>query len=222
MANESIIAVPADISNPLILRRFLDRLVERLDIVIGNRQGSPALLEAQQALIDEVNSLTSQLQEAELSLADAIVKANELLEYTADTFNKEIIAIQQDISDLTDRVQVLEDESAFTTSKGYKADITGALGVTNSYNHSTVTNSVTGQYDITLTQSTFDSNEVIANSRYIVSTSIPVSTTFTRLSATQFRISVYDFTSTLVNLGASDILFVGLMYNKPGAGLPSS
>ena len=43
--NESIAAVPVDVKDPDTLKRFLDRLVERLDIVLGYRGGDPYITE---------------------------------------------------------------------------------------------------------------------------------------------------------------------------------
>ena len=37
MANETIAQVPTDVTDPVILKRFLSRLVERLDITLGFR-----------------------------------------------------------------------------------------------------------------------------------------------------------------------------------------
>lgn len=37
MPNETIAAVPANVTEPVVLKRFLDRLIEKLDIVIGYR-----------------------------------------------------------------------------------------------------------------------------------------------------------------------------------------
>jgi len=39
MANQSIISLPPDIEDPVVLKRFLARLVEQLDIVFGNKAG---------------------------------------------------------------------------------------------------------------------------------------------------------------------------------------
>ena len=37
MANQSLVSVPPNVENPRVLQRFLTRLVERLDVVLGNR-----------------------------------------------------------------------------------------------------------------------------------------------------------------------------------------
>ena len=46
--NESIAVVPVDVKDPDTLKRFLDRLVERLDIVLGYRGGDPYITEENQ------------------------------------------------------------------------------------------------------------------------------------------------------------------------------
>ena len=43
MSNESIAAIPPDVTQPEVLRRFLLRLVEELDLVLGFR-GNDALV----------------------------------------------------------------------------------------------------------------------------------------------------------------------------------
>ena len=61
MTNESIIAVPPNVDNPIVLRKFLSTLVERLDTVLGFRGVTAA-------------ATTSQLEETDATLAS--VSAN--------------------------------------------------------------------------------------------------------------------------------------------------
>lgn len=61
--NESIASVPADVQDPDTLKRFLDRLVERLDIVLGYRGGDPYITEEDQVqTIGELQQLLSELK----------------------------------------------------------------------------------------------------------------------------------------------------------------
>lgn len=63
--NESIATVPVDIQDPDTLKRFLDRLVERLDIVLGYRGGDPYITEEYQVqTISELQQLLSELKES--------------------------------------------------------------------------------------------------------------------------------------------------------------
>lgn len=96
--NESIAAVPADVTDPDTLKRFLDRLVERLDIVLGYRGGDPyvtegdqvqTLAELQQLLLEfkdtsaELGSAIDELKEKLVSAEDKLVELEKLKAYQA-------------------------------------------------------------------------------------------------------------------------------------------
>lgn len=88
--NESIAAVPTDISDPITLKRFLDRLVERLDIVLGYRGGDPYVTS------DEQVSTISELQ----GLLAQIKTSNTELTSTIEDFKSKLDEIKQSLEDL--------------------------------------------------------------------------------------------------------------------------
>jgi hypothetical protein len=73
MANESIIAVPVDVAEPKVLKRFLTRLIEELDLVLGFRGGDPYVSQS-----DLVGASTSLLDLAKLvkALTDTLSELN--------------------------------------------------------------------------------------------------------------------------------------------------
>lgn len=75
MANQSLISVPPNVDDPLVLRRFLARLVEQFDIIVGNRAGPTPVFVEQQQLLDTTNELILQLSEAKEALERAIAEA---------------------------------------------------------------------------------------------------------------------------------------------------
>lgn len=84
MPNETIAAVPANVNEPVVLKRFLDRLIERLDIVLGLRgdSGYITATDLEQGLStigtsEEVEALAASLAEVEESnsaLANSITQ----------------------------------------------------------------------------------------------------------------------------------------------------
>ena len=79
--NESIATVPVDVKDPDTLKRFLDRLVERLDIVLGYRGGDPYITEEDQVqTISELQQLLlSELKEAIAGFQPAIDEVSQKL-----------------------------------------------------------------------------------------------------------------------------------------------
>lgn len=78
--NESIAAVPTNVGDPDTLKRFLDRLVERLDIVLGYRGGDPYLTEGEQAeTFNELQQLLSELRDTSVQLNESIEAVREKL-----------------------------------------------------------------------------------------------------------------------------------------------
>lgn len=115
--NESIAAVPTDVSDPATLKRFLDRLVEKLDIVLGYRGGDPYLTSDEQVnSLSELQDLLAKLKETNTELADTI-----------EEFQSKIDEIKQSIEDLT-KLKEYQDTSirnlndtAWTTASVYSS-----------------------------------------------------------------------------------------------------
>lgn len=88
--NESIAAVPADISDPITLKRFLDRLVERLDIVLGYRGGDPYVTSDRQiSTLSELQGLLAEIKTSNTELASTI-----------EDFKSKLDEIKQSLEDL--------------------------------------------------------------------------------------------------------------------------
>ena len=102
MANESLISVPPDLEDPIVLRRFLARLVEQLDIVLGNRAGPTKQYADQKELAKVSKELISLIEKAKIALEQSINLTNETqAEITSETDQRlnsvEDINTQQDL-----------------------------------------------------------------------------------------------------------------------------
>lgn len=104
MINESLFQVPASVEDPDVLKRFLDRLVERLDIVLGYRGDNPYA--ATSDLTTAVGALT---QEAE-QIATKLVEETESLNEQLLTLVAQLEEQLQQLVSLLFRVETLETE----------------------------------------------------------------------------------------------------------------
>lgn len=104
MINESLFQVPASVEDPDVLKRFLDRLVERLDIVLGYRGDNPYA--ATSDLTTAVGVLT---QEAE-QIATKLVEETESLNEQLLTLVAQLEEQLQQLASLLSRVETLEAE----------------------------------------------------------------------------------------------------------------
>ena len=108
MANESLISVPPDLEDPIVLRRFLARLVEQLDIILGNRAGPTKQYTDQEELARVSKELTNALALAVTKLETALTLVNELTE---------------EASALSDRIAALENEAYNTDNYGVVTNV---------------------------------------------------------------------------------------------------
>jgi len=88
MANSTFIQIPMDVTNPLELRRFLDKLVEQLDVAFGNR-GDGALV-PDLTLIEVIEIVNE--HEGRLDTHDGILNNHE----------SRITALEDNVQDLLD------------------------------------------------------------------------------------------------------------------------
>lgn len=98
MANESIAQVPADITNSVALRRFLERLVEKLDVAFGYRG-------------DDGYVSTSALSDATSSAAKSLTA----LTKDVDSATTSVAEIEKTTTALDARLAVVEEQTASTT-----------------------------------------------------------------------------------------------------------
>lgn len=123
MINESLFQVPASVEDPDVLKRFLDRLVERLDIVLGYRGDNPYAAtsdltiavdvltqEAEQIatkLVEETESLDEQLLTLVAQLKEQLQQLASLL-YRVETLEAEVSDILLELAGFSARLDALE------------------------------------------------------------------------------------------------------------------
>ena len=97
MANQSLISVPPNVEEPVVLQRFLSRLVEQLDVVLGNRAGPSDQYVSQEELLAQAEELNKLLQDAQLSLEQALERLELIDEVTFEELSKRISALEQEL-----------------------------------------------------------------------------------------------------------------------------
>lgn len=99
MANETIAQVPTDVTDPVILKRFLSRLVERLDITLGFRGDdayatSSTVTGLAKSTKNSVESLTSTTEATTKSVTELNTALDTLAE-TVTTHTDQLGQLQQ-------------------------------------------------------------------------------------------------------------------------------
>jgi len=77
MANQSIISLPPDIEDPVVLKRFLARLVEQLDIVFGNKAGPTKQYTDQKELETALELVNKLIKKEASALTNRVAKVEE-------------------------------------------------------------------------------------------------------------------------------------------------
>lgn len=108
MANFSLISIPPDVEEPVVLRRFLARLVEELDIVLGNRAGPQNQYTDQEQLLDTAKTLTDALDIAKESLEFAITQVEDLSNEVVVELTARLSAIEQLNIEQDNRLDIIE------------------------------------------------------------------------------------------------------------------
>lgn len=93
MANETLAQVPSDVSDPVVLKRFLSSLVERLDVVLGYRGDSAYASDI------TVKDLATETAENFSSLTE-----------TTATLRSDLDSAKEDIADHEERLTSAEDQ----------------------------------------------------------------------------------------------------------------
>lgn len=240
MANQSLISVPPNVDDPLVLQRFLSRLVEQLDIVLGNRAGPNNQYVSQEELLTQATELTKLLQDAQDSLEQVLLRLEDTDVLIVEELLQRIIAVEQKNIEQDDRLDTI---AAVAVIKGLMLTSTvDGLGepdisVNFNINPSTATRISTGLYEFELVQTTFKGIDIIDNVVPTLSHVIAPSATSeifqtelvsTGLSTT-FRIQVNEFivgvggklTIVPYNLVVGDIIAVSGLFNVPGSVLPT-
>ena len=140
MANESLISVPPDLEDPIVLRRFLARLVEQLDIVLGNRAGPTKQYADQKELAEVSKELTNALALAVTELETALELVNKLTEEEASALTNRVANVEDKNSE-QDTTLDTYGTKLDTIESGAKANIGTNLGKTISSTEVTISSS---------------------------------------------------------------------------------
>lgn len=240
MANQSFQSVPPNIEDPVVLRRFLARLLEQIDIAFGNRGGEDSSYVEQRALISSADSLSKQLEKAQATLDQAIQSLADTLGQDTQDILEQLEELSNTLTLVTDRVTALENYSAI---KGFIAKFTvdgsNNLVYTSAYNINDLASSRTGVgvYRFTLAQATYFTENVITNSTVSVDTLIaPTATSETfvvelvEAGTDTFDIKVYEVVLNVSNilvkqaydLLPGDIINLVGVFNTPNSSLPGA
>lgn len=235
MGNQSFIAVPPNLEDATVLRRFLSKLVERVDIIAGNRASSAYAEESD--LLKAADLLKTQLEEATSELSAAL-ESIELLDDS--TIEDILLQIQAENTKNSEQDTRLDNLQQLVPIKGcaYKFTVDG-LGDQNplvNFNVSADSHPAVGVYEIELATKTFEGVSVIPNSTASVSYRIAPSanTSLFRVRVVPqvtlgfLRILVDEVTATGANLGytpyniaVNDVIDVTLIMTIPGYSLPT-
>ena len=165
MANQSLVSVPPNVEEPVVLQRFLSRLVEQLDVVLGNRAGPNDQYVSQQELLTSAEDLTQLLQTAQESLEQALLRLDDVDELIVEELTKRIVAVEEKNVEQDARLTVLE---AVTPIKGamlsFTVDGLGEPDITINFNIKTNSSRIsTGLYEFEVEQLTFESINILDN-----------------------------------------------------------
>lgn len=167
MANQSFLSVPPNVEDPVVLRRYLSRISEQLDVAFGNRGGADSAYVEQRALIESASSLSSQLATAQATLDRA-------LQLLAQTLNEDYEDVLTQLQDLTTQLsqlsQSLTDFKNVAAIKGYIASF-GVDGANNlvfsvdfNINKPASSRITTGHYRLFVTENSYSGHDVLTNS----------------------------------------------------------
>lgn len=98
MANETLAQVPSDVSDPVVLKRFLSSLVERLDVVLGYRGDSSYASDT------TVKDLSTTVSENQASTTESILT----IQSSLDTANEDILDHEERLTSAEDQVGQLQ------------------------------------------------------------------------------------------------------------------
>jgi hypothetical protein len=238
VANQTFIAVPPNVEDPVVLRRYLAIVAEQIDTALGNR-GGDSLYSEQRKLIESAETLSKALSDAQTQLNNSIKSLEQLLgedkEDVLDQLNGLSNQLQQAQTDIT----ALE---SYTAIKGFTADFTvDALndivyGLDYNINTSTSARVAVGVYRFQLSQNTYFGQDVRDNCTVSIGNTIAVNAASesyvvefeSTATAGEFEIKVYELTISGTNvierqaydIQPGDTIHLTGIFNLPGASLP--
>lgn len=235
MSKQSLSAVPPDVAKPEVLKRFLSRLVEELDIVLGFRGTGKDKYVSQQ----ELNSAAETLSSLSAGLSDATRHFQQL--------RKDLSTLILEASTLLDKIAAVENYAQSvglfaetqTWLKMFELDfkgtaVNGVIAPTRQFNVATLTRVGAGRYDVAFISNSFLGTTITDNTKVVVEFRIePAATTSVfsveyvwnanvlelyiwqhEISGTNLVRSAYDPT------GAADSIRVSGLIARPSAGVP--
>ena len=235
MSKQSLSAVPPDVAKPEVLKRFLSRLIEELDIVLGFRGTGKDKYVSQQ----ELNSAAETLSSLVKGLSEATSRFQQL--------RKDLDKLSIEATTLLSRINSVE---TYAQSVGLFAEtqtwlkmfefdfkgaaVNGAVTPTRQFNVATLTRVGAGRYDVAFTANSFLGTTITANTKVAVEFRIePAATTSVfsveyvwntnvlelyiwqhAISGTNLIRSAYD------PIGATDSVRVSGLIARSSAGVP--
>lgn len=148
MTNQTIVAVPPNIEEPQVLKGFLNRLIEKLDVVLGYRgdQGYISTAVATKTISGAIEAVKASLAEQELSFTALNDRLEDLEE--------------QDVTTVLEETMFLKGWSLKFTGIVSNGPVTPALD----YNIGSAERTATGVYTATLAQTTILSENILDQS----------------------------------------------------------
>lgn len=129
MANSTFIQLPMDVTNPVELRRFLDKLVQQVDVAFGNRgDGSFSTEDSLGDVLTLINQNTTRITTLEnaVSIIDSDLT---ILENAVDIIDSDLAALEDTVQDLIDGeviVTVISDTILSVGTKTVLCDCTSS------------------------------------------------------------------------------------------------
>lgn len=215
MANESLIAMPADLSSPGALRRVISQIIEQLDIALGYRGADTYSTE--QALIDATSTLN--LAIAELSIAQQ--QTSTAVVETIETVRRVEVDADAAIAAAIDASELRQLELNWL--KGFDVafigrSTPGVLTMSRSYNIASGVQTSIGLYTFTLAQDTIASNNILDNLSPSVRWNIAATGTSEVYQVTYDKVSTSVFTLTVTELTIPGAIVEADLYDPDTAG----
>lgn len=205
MSNSSIVSLPPDLSDAVVLRRVLSVIIVRIDELLGTRDASNAAVN-QNELESKVVELTALIEQATAAINDANNTLANLVNENEQTVEARIEANEDAISVLESKGQV---RGALLRFKNIGGTLT--LQVGRNVNTSSSGSSATGVYTVILDNSIglTTNNSLIS---YAVSSATIVTATYIINSATSVSIELRDSAGVLTDLTLGESLDVVFTY----------
>jgi hypothetical protein len=238
MANQSLIAVPANVEDPIVLQRFLSRLVEEMDVVIGNRSGPAEGYVSQQQLIESAATLTELLGTAQTDLGQALARLGDLDELVVENLAEQLTALEEKNAEQDSKIATLGNAAVIKGAMlSFGANGTSDPTMQVNFNINAIATRVSaGLYEFDLVQLTFEGIDVLANSVLTLAWAIQPSATsesfnvvyVTTATPGKFRLQVNiieqgtgnKLVITPYDLISGDRVDVSALFTVPGATLP--